>query len=136
MAVNSRRKGKAGELEAAHTLKELFGWAARRRQQFSGNAGDDDLMVDQTPSLFWEVKRVQRLNVPKTVQVAARQAGRKCPVIMHRVDRGEWLLTIRLTDLPRLVHAYENAINDPLASSPLPSQDSGSGSRSKADARA
>jgi hypothetical protein len=135
MAVNSRRKGKVGELEAAHILKELFGWAARRRQQFSGNAGDDDLMVDQTPGLFWEVKRVQRLNVPKTVQVAARQAGRKCPVVMHRVDRGEWLLTIRLSDLPRLVHAYENAINDPLASSPLPGKDSGGGAGSKADAR-
>jgi hypothetical protein len=136
MAVNSRRKGKTGELEAAHTLKELFGWAARRRQQFSGNAGDDDLMVDQTPGLFWEVKRVQRLNVPKTVQVAAKQAGRKTPVVMHRVDRGEWLLTIRLSDLPRLVHAYETALNDPMASTPLPRQDSRGCAGCQEDARA
>jgi hypothetical protein len=131
MAVNGRRKGKTGELEAASTLRAMFGWAARRRQQFSGKAGDDDLMVDQTPSLFWEVKRVERLNIPKTMRVAAEQAGRRCPVIMHRPNRGDWLLTLRLSDLPRLVHAYETAIHDPMASSPLPSEDPRGGAGSE-----
>ena len=127
MAVNGRRKGKVGELEAAATLRDLFGWAARRRQQFSGKSGDDDLLVDQTPSLFWEVKRVERLSIPKTMATAVEQAGRKCPVIMHRQNRSKvgWLLTIRLEDLPRLVHAYENAITYPVASAALPDSDSG-----------
>ena len=127
MAVNGRRKGKVGELEAAATLRELFGWAARRRQQFSGKCGDDYLMVDQTPSLFWEVKRVERLSIPKTMATAVEQSGRKCPVIMHRQNRSKvgWLLTIRLEDLPRLVHAYENAITCPVASAALPNEDAG-----------
>lgn len=43
MALKSARaKGKNGELEACHTLKELFGWVARRTQQFSGWAKGGD----------------------------------------------------------------------------------------------
>lgn len=112
MALKSARaKGKNGELEACHTLKELFGWVARRTQQFSGWAkgGDSaDIVCDQTPSLFYEVKRVERLAIPKAMALAVRQAGRKCPVLLHRQNRSQvgWMLTIRLEDLPRLAHAY------------------------------
>lgn len=136
MAVNSRRKGKQGELEAAHTLKELFGWEARRSQQYSGKAGDDDLIVSQTPSLFWEIKRVERLSLPQTMLTAVQQSGRRCPVVMHRTNRSKvgWLLTIRLEDLPRLVHAYENAIHDPVVTQALPNQDSSRGANSEVSA--
>jgi len=123
VAINSRRKGKVGELEAAALLRSLFGWAARRRQQFSGKAGDDDLMVDQTPGLFWEVKREERLNLHQAVKRAAEDAGRRCPVVLHRKSRSEWLLTIRVQDLPRLCHAYDSAQNDTVAAAALPYQD-------------
>jgi hypothetical protein len=106
MAVNGKRKGKVGEQEACHYLKDLFGWSARRSQQFSGEAGDDDIRVDQTPSLFWEIKREQRLNVVQAIAKAVRQAGRRTAVLMHRPNRSEWLLTIRVSDLPALCHAY------------------------------
>lgn len=113
MAINSRRKGKVAELEAAKTLRDMFGWSARRRQQFSGHTGEDDLVVDQTPSLFWEVKWVQALNVPQALAKAVMQAGRKCAVVMHRRNRDkEWMLTLRLRDLPRLVHAYDTASHE------------------------
>lgn len=129
MAIDSRAKGKRAELAACQTLRELFGWAARRSQQFSGWAkgGDSpDILVDQTPSLFWEVKWVEKLSLPKAMGLAVRQAGRKTPVVMHRTSRSQhgWLLTIRLTDLPLLCHAYESAQHVAVASSPLPSEDS------------
>lgn len=124
MAVNSRRKGKVGELEAAQFLREVFGWTTRRTQQFAANANADsaDLRVEQTPQLWWEVKRVERLNVPKTMRVAVAQSGRRTPVIMHRPSRSEWLLTIRVIDLPILVHAFETAQTLPVAAPPLPSE--------------
>lgn len=122
MSINSRRKGKTGELEAAETLRQLFGWTTRRTQQFAANANADsaDLRVEQTPQLFWEVKRVNRLNVPRTMRTAAAQCGRRVPVLMHRPDRSDWLLTIRLADLPVLCHAYESAQVESMAAPPLP----------------
>lgn len=139
MAVNSRRKGKTGELEACQTLRDLFGWTSRRSQQFSGwspTNDSPDIIVDQTPSAFWEIKRQERLNIPKAMQVAVAQAGRKLALLMHRQSRGEWLLTIRLSDLPRLCHAYEIAIHDSVVTPPLPNQNADDSPRSKEPAGA
>lgn len=137
MAVNSRAKGKQGELEACQELRRLFGFQCRRSQQFSGYGGGDspDIIVENTPDLFWEIKRVQALNVPRALALAVRQAGRKCPVVMHRPNHSVngWMLTLRLTDLPRLAHAYQQAVDaDSQASSAvapqaLPDADADSG---------
>lgn len=115
MALNSRAKGKVGELEACHILRSLFGWSARRTQQRTGwsDGNSPDIEVDQTPSLFWEIKRVQALNVPRALTLAVKQCGRRCPVVMHRPNNSPngWMITLRLTDLPRLCHAYTNAVD-------------------------
>lgn len=107
--INGKRKGKVGEQEACHALKELFGWTANRTQQYSGAKGDDDIRVVQTPSLFWEIKREERLNVVRAIAKAVTQAGRRTAVLMHRPNRSEWLITVRLKDLPALCHAYQVA---------------------------
>lgn len=125
MALNSRQKGKSGELEACQVLRELFGWVCQRSQQFCGRAGDADIKVSQTPGLFWEIKRQEKLEVHKAMRRATEDSGRQCPVLMHRKNRGDWLLTIRLIDLPRLCHAYESASDDSVAAPPLPNQASG-----------
>ena len=138
MAVNSRTKGKVGELSACAELHRLFGWTCRRSQQFSGWAkggASADILVDQTPSIFWEVKRVQALNVPKALALATNQCGRMIPVVMHRPNRSVngWMLTIRLTDLPRLCHAYTTATDSEaaaattVATQTLPTEDSNCG---------
>lgn len=134
MALDSRAKGKRAELMACQALRDLFGWVCRRSQQFSGWAkggASPDILVDQTPSLFWEVKWVERLNLPRAVGLAVKQAGRKTPVVMHRTSRSPhgWLITIRLTDLPLLCHAYQSASDASLAAPPLSSQDSDRRSR-------
>ena len=127
MALNSRQKGKAGELEAAKTLRELFGWECGRSVQHSATQDAADLRVSSTPGLWFEVKRVEALSVPKTMWRAVEEAGRKCAVLLHRTNRSPvgWLLTIRLVDLPRLAHAYEIAQGLPMASPPLPGLDAG-----------
>lgn len=128
MALDSRAKGKRAELAACQTLRDLFGWVCRRSQQFSGWAkgGDSpDIFVDQTPSLFWEIKWVEKLNLPRAMGLAVKQAGRKTPVVMHRTSRSPhgWLITIRLTDLPLLCHAYETAQHASMASPALPGEE-------------
>lgn len=116
MALNSKAKGKQGELDLCHTLRELFGWACRRTQQYSGwsrGGTSPDIEIDQAPDLFVECKRVQALNVPRALSIAVSQCGRRCPVVMHRPNRSPngWMITIRLADLPRLCHAYTHAVD-------------------------
>lgn len=130
MAINSRRKGKVGELEAAEVLRTLFGWSCGRTAQHCGNSEDSaDLRITEAPSLWVEVKRVQALSVPKTMKKATEQCGRRCPVLLHRTNRSPvgWLLTIRLSDLPRLVHAYDVAQGTAMASPPLPDKNPSQG---------
>lgn len=123
MAINSRRKGKVGELEAAEILRTLFGWNCGRTAQHCGNSEDSaDLRISEAPSLWVEVKRVQALSVPRTMKKATEQCGRRCPVLLHRTNRSPvgWLLTIRLSDLPRLAHAFDAAEGTAVATPTLP----------------
>jgi len=99
--INSRTKGAQGERECAEQLRKTMGWDARRSQQFSGNAGDADLVIPQMPMCFPEVKRVQKLNIPEAMEKAVDQCKGKIPVLFHRTNRSRegWLVTLRLTDL-------------------------------------
>ena len=106
---NSRRKGKQGELDAASTLRRLFSWTTRRTQQFKGTAESAEVEVDETPDAFWEVKREERLNVFAAMATAAAQAGAKLPILMHRKNHTDWLVTVKLTDLPRLASVVTRA---------------------------
>ena len=99
---NSRQKGKRGELDAAETLRRLFSWTARRTQQFKGTSDSSDVEVAETPEAFWEVKREERLNVFKALATAVAEAGSKLPILLHRRNQTEWLVTVRLVDLARL----------------------------------
>lgn len=123
----SRRKGAAGELEACHELGSRFGWRARRTAPMqAGHANEyPDIVCDQTPGLFLEVKRVEKLNVQKALGVAAKQAGRKVPILLHRTNRSPlgWLLTLRLEDLPRLCHAYQLAADEQMVATELSDED-------------
>lgn len=103
--TNSRQKGKRGERDAANALRRLFGWTARRTQQFKGTADSADVEVAETPEVFWEVKREEQLNVVRAVEAAAATAGEKLPVLLHRRNRTPWLVTVRLADLRRLAAA-------------------------------
>ena len=115
MAVNSRAKGCVGERTACHDLKAMFGWNAHRTQQRTGwtDGNSPDIEVDEMRDIFFEIKRVEKLNLPRALALAVKQAGRRCPVVMHRPNRSVngWMLTLRLEDLPRLVHAYTCAID-------------------------
>ena len=94
--MNSREKGKAGELELARILRE-HGYTARRGQQFCGVNGDADVVG--IPGSHIECKRVEKLNIHEAMQQAVKDAREgEIPVVMHRKNRTEWLATMRLSD--------------------------------------
>ena len=103
--MNSREKGKRGELQAAKVLKE-YGYETRRGQQFSGANGDADVVG--LPGIHLEIKRVEKLNNSKAMQQSIQDAkDGEMPVVMHRRNRETWLVTMPLKVFMVLYKAWE-----------------------------
>lgn len=94
--MNSREKGVAGERELANILKD-YGYDTRRGQQFCGANGDADVVG--LPGIHIECKRVERLNFYAAMEQSERDSREgEVPVVMHRKNRQDWLVTMRLSD--------------------------------------
>ena len=96
--MNSRNKGKRGELEMAAFLRERGFDDARRGQQFKG--GHDSPDVCGVPGLHLECKRVEALQLYPALAQACRDAGDDgaIPVVLHRRSREEWVAILRADD--------------------------------------
>ena len=105
MAINSKKKGKTGELEIANKLKE-YGYNCRRGQQYCGIEGNAD--VFGLPGLHMEVKRVEKLNIYDAISQAIIDARTgELPSVFHRKNRCEWLVTMRLDDFMQIYREWE-----------------------------
>lgn len=108
MAVNSRRKGKEGELELARILR-TYGFDTRRGQQFKGGGDSPDVMG--LPGVHIECKRVQNLVIEKAmVQSRTDAEGTDdVPVVIHRRDREKWKVTMDLDEFMKMYIAATDA---------------------------
>ena len=94
--INSRQKGARAERELANLLKK-YGYDTRRGQQYSGANGDADVVG--LNKVHIECKRVERLNIDDAVAQSVRDAREsETPVVMHRKNNQQWLVTMRLID--------------------------------------
>lgn len=118
MSRMSRQKGKRGEREAAAELRDRLWLDARRGVQYHG--GPDSPDVIGWPGVHVEAKRVESLNIHAAMaqSVAEAKAG-EVPVVMHKRNRGEWMLTVRMEDLLDLYHAIDAALSRPVEVTPL-----------------
>jgi Holliday junction resolvase len=104
---NSRNKGKTGELEVANLLKE-HGYNTRRGQQYSGLAGDADVVG--LPNIHIEVKRTERLSLYEAMEQAKRDAKEGyLPTVFHRRNRKNWVVIMEFDDWLKL---YRGEVND------------------------
>lgn len=101
MPLNSKAKGSQGEREACQALREHLGIAAARSVQYCGKAGDADLQTELV-NIHWEVKRTERFNAYDAIEQAQADCGDKIPVVLHRRNRGEWLVVVPLGRLREL----------------------------------
>lgn len=103
MAINSREKGRKGETELAKILRER-GYEARRGQQFCGANGDADVVG--LPGYHIECKRVEKLNLEAAMEQSKRDARQgEIPIVAHRKNRHEWLVTLRLEDFLDIIQS-------------------------------
>lgn len=97
MAINSKRKGKVGELELSKVLRE-YGYDCRRTNQYCGNTGEASDVVG-LPYIHIECKRVERLNLDDAIKQAERDAkSDELPAVFHRKNHHKWLVTMTLDD--------------------------------------
>lgn len=103
--MNSRNKGAAGERELAAKLRE-YGYQCRRGQQYSGANGDADVIG--LPGVHIECKRVEKLNLYDAMSQSARDAkDDETPVVFHRRNNKDWLVTLRMDDFMKIYKTME-----------------------------
>lgn len=98
--MNSREKGKRGELELSKLLRE-HGYDTRRGQQYCGANGDADVVG--LPGIHIECKRVERLNIYDAMkQAKADKRDMEIPIVCHRKNNCGWLVTMEFEDFIRM----------------------------------
>lgn len=102
--MNSRQKGKRGELELVDFLKEHGFADVRRGQQYSGTETSADIVCPSLLGVHIECKRVEAGNPFVWLAQAIRDAaGKKMPVVFHKRNRQDWIVVMRATDFLTLV---------------------------------
>lgn len=96
--MNSKRKGSAGERELCEILTGAGYPAHRNDQQYTGGKGNPDIDAQGLERFHIEVKRVEKLNISAAMQQAERDAENRTPVVIHRRNREQWLITMKLSD--------------------------------------
>ena len=111
--MNSKAKGKRGELQLAKELR-LLGYDARRSVQYCGSAGDADVIG--IPGIHIECKYTERLKLYDAYAQSVHDAkGGEVPVVMHRKNHCQWLVTMNLVDF---IDMYKEWANDTTEQSP------------------
>lgn len=100
MGRMSRDKGAVAERELWHILNDVYGFETRRGDCFRGQ---NDLV--NIVSIHPEVKRVEELKLTTWLKQAVESAAVKhdgLPVVFHRKNRQEWLVSMLKTDFEKM----------------------------------
>lgn len=105
MSINSKQKGKQGELEISKIFRKYGFKEARRSQQFAGINHDADVVG--LPQMHVEVKRVERLNIHDAMEQALRdKRDEELGMVAHRKNHTEWLVTMTLDEWMEIYKRY------------------------------
>ena len=99
MSINSKQKGKRGELYVVNKFKDN-GFKCNRTAQFKGNTGRAD-DIEGIDYIHCEVKFVENLNISN------RQAF---PTVFHKKSREELMVTMRFEDWIQLYREYYSSM--------------------------
>ena len=111
--MNSRQKGKRGELALVNRLKE-YGFDVRRSQQYAGINHDADVVGIDGLHIECKYTANGHGSTYEWLEQAIRdKREEEIPVVMHKkiskTDRGnDWLVTMSLDDFIGLLRGGEN----------------------------
>jgi Holliday junction resolvase len=114
--MNSCQKGKRGERLWRDDLL-AHGYQARRGQQFSGTPDSPDVVCPDLPGIHFEVKTTEHLRIHEALAQAVNDAGQKVPVVAHKRNRGDWLVTMKADEWFKLLAKAQSVIEPPVLAS-------------------
>ena len=105
--VNSKQKGKNGELSLARKLRE-YGYDVRRSVQYNGKAEEGQPDLVGLPGVHIECKRTERLNLYDAVNQAKRdsEGTDDLPAVFHRKNNCDWVVIMPLDSWVELYREY------------------------------
>lgn len=107
--INSKQKGARFERSLASKFKE-YGYEARRTAQYCGNTGDASDVVG-LPGIHIEAKHQERMQLYDWMDQAKRdsEGTENMPVVFHKKNNAEILVTMRFEDWMQLYNKWQNA---------------------------
>lgn len=112
--TNSRQKGKRGERAWRDELRDAGFVKSYRGQQFQGGNDSPDVVCPELPNIHFEVKYTQKLDLYGAVlqAVTDTKGTDKMPVIAHKRNNCEWLVTMQADKWFRMVKdaGYSNVV--------------------------
>lgn len=108
--INSKRKGKTGELEFAHECEKYDLMGVHRTAQTNGKLEHSLADCEGLEGIHVEVKRVEKLNIDMAMDQAIRDTDAKkekrIPAIFHRKNRKPWKVTMLFSDWTKLYKSW------------------------------
>lgn len=101
--INSKNKGKRGELLFRHFLREAGFLKSYRSKQYCGGNDSADVICPELPNYHFEVKFTQKFNAYDALWQAMKDCGYKTPVVSHKRNNCEWMIVMRGVDWVNLV---------------------------------
>lgn len=110
MSINSKAKGKKGELEFAHECESYGLMGVHRTAQTNGKLEQSLADCEGLTGIHIEVKRVEKLNIDNAMEQAERdlktKKEKKIPAVFHRRNRKPWLATLKFEDWVKLYKSW------------------------------
>lgn len=104
--INSKAKGKRGELFVVNKFKDYGYNNAHRTNQFKGNTGKAQ-DIEGIDYLHCEVKFVERLNIEQAMEQAIRDnKGSVYPTIFHKKNNGKLMVTMLFDNWIELYNSF------------------------------
>ncbi len=106
--INSKQKGKTGELEACRDIENalcLPSHTLHRSAQFCGKDGQS-ADIRGIEGIHFEIKRTERIQIYDAMEQAVSDCKpENVPTVVFRRNHSPWMVTIQLSDLKKFAQA-------------------------------
>lgn len=108
--INSKQKGKRGELEFTHECEKYDLNGVYRTAQTNGKLEQSLADCEGLEGIHIEVKRVEALNIDLAMEQSVRdlktKKEKKLPAVFHRKNNKKWKCTMYFSDWVKLYKSW------------------------------